>query len=140
MALGALVGIVALVPALIAGDLLQRRGNLDVARRAVLIVVTGGAVLVALGVTRVVSTRVSARVTTRVSTGVSRVIHGIDVVAMLHTTHILLARVGFVSELAAVVTRGQLLVQLILAQLRQGWQLEAGVHVLAGRALRTEAR
>jgi len=62
MALGTLVGVVSLVPALVAGDLLQRRGHLDETGSVRLTVVTRWVVdVVALGVTGVA--RMPARVT-----------------------------------------------------------------------------
>lgn len=126
VALGTLVGVVALVPALVAGDLLQRGRHFDERRRLVVLVmlsvVAGGALVVVVRVR-----------------GVPGVVHGVDVVAVLQTAHVLLARVGLVPELAAVVARGQLLVHLIFADLSQRRQLEARMHVLAGGSLRAES-
>lgn len=128
--LGTLVRVVALVPALVAGDLLQGRGHLDEAGTVRLTVVIGLHVIGTLDVAGV------SRVAARVSAGV---IHCVDIVAMLQAAHILLARVGLVAQLAAIVARGQFLVQLILTQFRQRGQLEVRMHVLAGRALGAEA-
>lgn len=84
MPFGTLVGVMSLVSAFVAGDLLKRRGNLLERWR------------------RMIGCTVFIIVTTTV-------IHGVDVVAVLQATHILFAGVRLVSKLTAIVARGKFL-------------------------------
>lgn len=113
MTLGALVGIVALVSTFVAGDLLQRRGHFD--------------------------KRWWWMIRNTIFIIVTAMVHGVDVIAMLQTAHILFTRIRLMAELAAIVARRQFFVQLILAEIGEGRQLEAWMHMLAVGSLRTEA-
>lgn len=114
MTLGALVGVVPFVSTFVAGDFFQRRWYFDKCGRRM---VGNSSILIIL----------------------TTVIHCINIVAVLQAARVLFTGVRLVPQLATIMARGQLLVQLILAEIGQRRQLESWVHVLAIGSIRTKA-